>query len=84
MPSEFQLILMSLQGDLNNIMLSSLAANHALSNILGLYSDDTEYSLDKNKMYISRWTIAMDSLTNALEAFNRDSNKLEEYLNDKG
>ena len=84
MPSEFQMIMMSLQSDLNSIMLSSVAANHALSNILGLYSDESEYSYDRNKLYVSKWAVALGSLSNALESFQRDSARLEEYLNEHG
>lgn len=56
MPSEFQMILMGLQSDLNNIMLTSIAANQALSNMLGLYSDEV-CSVDKSRQYVSRWAI---------------------------
>ena len=80
MPSEFQTILMALQGDLNRIMLSSIAANQALSNMLGLYND-AEYSYDKNKRYTHKWAVALDSLANALESFQYNTTRLEDYLN---
>ncbi len=80
MPSEFQTILMALQSDLNGIMLSSIAANQALSNILGLYNG-AEYSYDKNERYTHKWTVALDSLANALESFQHNATRLEAYLN---
>ena len=80
MPSDFQMILMSIQGDLNAIMLSSIAANQALANMLGVYSDE-EYSVDKSKMYTHKWSLALACLADALEAFQRDAGKLEDYIN---
>lgn len=83
MPSEFQMILMALQSDLNGIMLSSVAANQAIANMLGLYSDE-EYSEDKNKRCVSKWSIALTGLADALESFQSNIVRLEGYLDDKG
>lgn len=82
MPSEFQMILMSLQSDLNAIMLSSIAANQSLANMLGLYNDE-EYSVDKSKQYTKKWGLALECLADALEAFQRDAGRLEDYINGK-
>lgn len=84
MPSEFQMILMSLQGDLNNLTLSSLAANQAITGILGLYSDDEEFSLEKNKRCVSKWAVALNGLDHALNSFLTNVNRLEDYLDGKG
>lgn len=81
MLSEFQRILIALQSDLNGIMLSSVAANQALSGMIGLYSDTEEYSHEVASKYVSKWTIALHSLSDALEAFQNDAGRLEEYLN---
>lgn len=83
MPSDFQMILIALQSDLNAIMLSSIAANQALANMLGLYSDE-EYSADKSKYYTKKWSLSLTCLSDALEAFQRDAGRLEDYINGKG
>lgn len=80
MPSEFQKILMSMQSDLNALTLSSVAANQALYKMLSLYGDE-EYSVDKNRQCTKNWSIALDTLANALDAFMKDACKLEEYIN---
>lgn len=84
MPSEFQKIMMSLQGDLNNLTLCSLAANQAISGMLGLYSDEDEYSEEHNKQYVHKWSIALGGMGDAITSFLSNVSRLEDYISGKG
>ena len=84
MPSDFQKILMDLQKDLNAITISALAANNALSRMLQTCDDaDPEFSPYAHAQHTQGWAKALNSLTDSLENFGKDGNRLREYIDGK-
>ena len=83
MPSEFMEILMDLQRDLNNVTISAVASNKALSALIETYNSDT-YTPEKNKRNIAAWTKAINCLNDTLTTFCSDAERLEAYISGKG
>lgn len=63
--------------------ISALAANNALTGMLDVYSGAEEFSPNKHSMNVTKWTKAINALTDSLEEFGKDSTKLVRYLDGK-
>ena len=80
MPSDFIEILLDIQKDLNQMTISTVASNRALSKILEMYNDGT-YTPDKNKQRTEAWSSSLGRLSEAMVSFINDAARLEAYIN---
>lgn len=69
-----------MQKDLNMITISTVASNHALSNMLEMYNDGT-YTPEKNKQRVKDWQASFECLAKAVDVFIKDTSRLEAYIN---
>lgn len=60
--------------------ISTVASNHALSNMLEMYNDGT-YTPEKNKQRAEAWSKALNCLNDAAVEFGKDAARLEAYIN---
>lgn len=78
-PPNIMSLLMQLQADLNDLTVSCIEANGSVTDILGLYNGRV-HSCSVIKPMVARWTNALNAMSDSLEKFQTDANKLGEYL----
>lgn len=78
-PSNMMNLLMRLQMDLNKLTIDCVEANSSLTDILGFY-DGGVHNRYEIKPAVVRWTNALSAMSDSLEKFQADANKLGEYL----
>lgn len=82
-PSKMFLMLTKLQSDLNCLTVRTIDANSSITDILSLYCDEQAPFTDVHEL-TSKFGNAIDKMTDALEVFQEDVDKLTRYLDAKG
>jgi hypothetical protein len=76
-------LLMQLQADLNRLTIDCVEANSTLTDLLELYNGKV-HRRSAISPKVSRWTEALNAMSDSLDKFQSDAAKLEEYLNAQG
>lgn len=81
--SDMMMLLMQLQMDLNSLTLSCIETNSCVTSLLELYSDKVQSYTTIHDRCV-RWSRAIGMMSDALEKFQADANKLGDYLDAQG
>lgn len=82
-PSTLLTMLIRLQNDLNALTMCCIESNSRITDMIALY-DSKVASYDVISDRCAKWGASLNALSNALERFQTDANKLGEYFDAQG